>query len=208
MGIEETLLEVVRQTGPWALAVLFAAALVEYVFPPFPGDLIALTGAFWAVHGVLPLPLVFLAVTAGSVAGAALDYYLGAKLEKAAEQRPGGFLSRRVLPPARVRKIHDAYQRHGDLLILVNRFLPGIRGLFFLAAGSAGMPFRRILFFGTISAGAWNALLLAAGWAVGDNLSRLLDLFRTYSVAAWIALGLAALGLLVKWAAGRSDAER
>ncbi len=193
VALEAELWEVVRQTGPYALLVLFGASLVEYVFPPFPGDAVTLLGAFYAVQGVLSLPLVFLVVTAGSVAGAAIDYGIGRRLGRAAERRLPGENAKH--PWASLDRLHvfeARYRRHGDLFILVNRFLPGIRGFFFLAAGASGMPFRRVMILGAVSAGVWNALLLAAGFAVGENLDQLIDLSRTYSALVWTGIGIAA----------------
>src|SRR5512142_1846245 len=69
--------ELLARSGPAALAILFLASLAEYVFPPFPGDLLVLLGAWYAVQGVISWPLAFTAVTAGAVAGAALDYGVG-----------------------------------------------------------------------------------------------------------------------------------
>lgn len=207
MGFEQTLLDIVETTGPWALVALFAAAMIEYVFPPFPGDTVTVFGAFYAVNGVLPLPLVFLAVTAGSVAGSALDYGIGKRLGRVAERKmpeePRRF---QWLSLEQLHKVEQAYRRHGDRYILVNRFLPGVRGFFFVAAGMAGMPFRRVMALGAISASLWNSLLLAAGWAAGANLDELIRLFRTYSIAAWIVLGLAALALLLRWLLRRRSA--
>lgn len=198
MGLAEQLWEIVRATGPHALLVLFGAALVEYVFPPFPGDAVTVFGAFYAVQGVLPLPLVFVVVTAGSVVGAAIDYGIGRRLGDAAERRlPGENPRRPWASLERLRAIEARYRRHGDLLILVNRFVPGIRGLFFVAAGTSKMPFRRVMFLGAVSAGVWNALLLGAGLAVGENLERLLQLFRAYSVFAWVALGAVTAAYLI-----------
>lgn len=200
MRIEEALIELVRQTGPYALAVLFGASLIEYVFPPFPGDTVVILGAFYATHGELPLALVFLAVTLGSIAGSAIDYAIGMRLGAAAERRlPDAPARRRWVSLDRLHHVEARYRRHGDLYILVNRFLPGVRGFFFVAAGMAGMPFRRVILLGAISASAWNALLLAAGWAVGENLDRLVTLFRTYSLVAWVGLALVAVLLLARW---------
>jgi membrane protein DedA with SNARE-associated domain len=198
VGFEAELWEIVRETGAYALLVLFGASLVEYVFPPFPGDAITLLGAFYAVQGVLPLPLVFLVVTAGSVAGAALDYAIGRRLGQAAERRlPGENPKHPWFSLDRLHVFEEGYRKHGDLLIVANRFLPGIRGFFFVAAGASGMPLRRVLVLGTVSAAVWNALLLAAGFAVGENLNRLIELFRTYSVLVWVAIGVAAAGFVV-----------
>lgn len=197
MRIEEALGEWVAQAGPFALPTLFLAALIEYVFPPFPGDSVTLLGAFVAVQGELPLTWVFLAVTAGSVAGAAIDYRIGARIGRAAERRStegqGRFAAASY---ERLRRIEAAYRRHGDLYILANRFLPGVRGFFFVAAGMAGMSFRRVMALGAISASVWNLLLLAAGWAVGENFDRLVHLFRTYSSIAWTLIALVVAGWL------------
>ena len=43
------------------LSVLFVSALIEYVFPPFPGDTVTLFGAFLAAHQGWSVPLVFTA---------------------------------------------------------------------------------------------------------------------------------------------------
>jgi membrane-associated protein len=198
--IEQALIELVRETGPYALAVLFGASLVEYVFPPFPGDTVVIFGAFYATHGELPLGLVFLAVTLGSVAGSAIDYAIGMRLGAAAERRLPETVRnrRRWVSLERLHHIEARYREHGDRYILVNRFLPGVRGFFFVAAGMAGMPFRRVMLLGAVSASVWNALLLAVGWAVGENLDRLVAIFRTYSFVAWGAILLAAAVLIVR----------
>jgi len=197
--IEDALIELVRQTGPYALAVLFGASLVEYVFPPFPGDTIVILGAFYATHGELPLALVFLAVTLGSIAGSAIDYAIGMRLGAAAERRiPDAPVRRRWVSLEKLRHVEERYRRHGDLYILVNRFLPGVRGFFFVAAGMAGMPFRRVMLLGALSASLWNALLLGAGWAVGENLERFVSFFRTYSAVAWGALAVVAAVLIAR----------
>ncbi len=200
MRIEDALIELVQETGPYALAALFGASLIEYVFPPFPGDTVVILGAFYATHGELPLPLVFLAVTLGSIAGSAIDYAIGMRLGSAAERRlPDDPPRKRWVSLERLHHVEARYRRHGDLYILINRFLPGVRGFFFVAAGLAGMPFRRVMALGALSASLWNALLLAAGWAVGENLERLVALFRTYSFVAWGGILLAATALLARW---------
>lgn len=210
--LDRALQQLVQEAGPWTLPTLFGAALLEYVFPPFPGDLITLLGAFSAVHGVLPLPLVFLASTAGSVAGAALDYELGRRLGRAAERRlpeeASGSGWRRFFSRERLHVIEEAYRRRGPMLIVFNRFLPGIRGLFFVAAGAAGMPLRQVLGLGALSAALWNGALLAAGFAVGENLPALLRLLRDYATVAWGGLLLGVIALLARALSRRAAARR
>jgi membrane protein DedA with SNARE-associated domain len=176
-------------------AVLFTSAMVEYVFPPFPGDTVTLFGAFLAVNRGWNVSLVFTVVTLGSVTGAAIDYSVGLKLSK----RPLEELSGRALKARKkVEPILDQFRRHGPIYVAVNRFLPGIRAFFFVAAGMARMPVKKVLFWGAVSAALWNILIIGAGFAIGKNWQRLLDLLRTYTALAWVAVGLVALFVVYK----------
>ena len=67
-------------SGPSTIGavVLFITALIEYVFPPFPGDTVTLFGAFLAANGSWSVPLVFTAVTLGSASGSALNCFMRA----------------------------------------------------------------------------------------------------------------------------------
>src|SRR5512142_3308180 len=183
--------ELLGHTGPAAPAILFGASLVEYVFPPFPGDLLVVLGAWYAVQGVISWPLALAAVTAGAALGAALDHSVGRWL---APRIDAGAARRGPLSAERLARFVAAYQRWGSALLVANRFLPGLRAFVFVAAGAAGIPLARVLLLGGLSAALWNALLLAAGALLARSLPDLLELFRGYSNLAWaLVLGAAIL---------------
>jgi membrane-associated protein len=190
------LAQAVSTTGPYGLAVLFLGSLVEYVFPPFPGDMLVLFGAWYAVEGVLSWPLTFLAVTAGAVAGAFIDYRVGAALGPRLDRRAA---KRGALSHERLERFEAAYRRHGALFLLANRFLPGVRAFLFLAAGASGIPVGRVLLYGGISAALWNAVLLGAGALLAKNVGELQGLFEQYARAVWVALAAAAVLSLAVW---------
>jgi membrane-associated protein len=195
--------QVVAGAGPAAPLVLFAASLLEYVFPPFPGDLLVVLGAWFAVQGAISWPVAFLAVTAGALVGAAIDHRVGRML---ARRLDAGASRRGPLSAERLARFVVAYQRHGALLLLGNRFLPGIRAFLFVAAGAAGLPLGRVLLLGGISAALWNAALLAAGAFLARSLDDLLALVRRYDAVAFSALGVAALAAAAwtLWRRGRA----
>jgi membrane-associated protein len=190
-----TLQRLVVATGPWAPFLLFGAAFIEYVFPPFPGDLLVVLGAWYAVHGALSWPMVYGAVTAGAVAGAWVDHRVGVWLGARLEHSP---TAARVLSPARLAQFEAAYRRWGSWLLLLNRFFPGIRGFLFLAAGASGISLRRTLVLGGISAAIWNGLLLAAGALVAHNLEELVALVERYTQLAGVVIGLVLLLALAR----------
>ncbi len=181
----------VERAGPIGLLVLFACAAIEYVFPPFPGDTVTLLGGIFAVRGQQPAATVFGAVMAGSLAGAALDWLAGRWLgERLASGKGKGFklITREQLLDWEVR-----FRRRGTFWLLANRFFPGIRGPIFLAAGISGVPLGRVLLLGGASALAWNAVIFAAGYAVGGEAERLQSLVSSYSAVALGVLIAAAL---------------
>jgi membrane protein DedA with SNARE-associated domain len=193
--LAQSLSEALARTGGQAPLVLFFGSFVEYVFPPFPGDTLVLLGAWYALHGALSWPATFLAVTAGALAGAFVDWRvgvaLGRRLDRGAHRRGG-------LTEARLARFEAGYRRWGVWLLMANRFLPGVRAFVFLAAGACGLPLGRVLLFGGISAALWNALLLAVGGLLVGNLQELLRLAARYTDAAWIGMAAVAAVLGVR----------
>jgi membrane protein DedA with SNARE-associated domain len=182
-------------TGAWAPFLLFGAAFIEYLFPPFPGDLLVVLGAWYAVQGSLSWPAVFVAVTAGAVLGAWVDHQVGVWLGSRLEHSP---MAARFLKPAQLVRFEEAYRRWGFWLLILNRFFPGVRGFLFVAAGASGIPLARTLILGGISAAVWNGLLLAAGALVARNLDELVALVDRYTQVAGAVIGLVILVLLAR----------
>ena len=200
-----TLSEVLARTGPAAPAILFLGSLVEYVFPPFPGDSLVVLGAWYAVNGKISWPVAFLATTGGAVLGAWIDYRvgvaLGARLERGAARRG-------LLTLERVRQVEAGYARWGAWFLLGNRFLPGIRAFLFVGAGAAHLPVGKVILFGGISAAAWNAMLLLVGALVVKNLDEFVGWLERYTALAWVAMAVVAALLLARFVIARVRRHR
>ncbi len=186
----------VRATGPGLLPLLALASLVEYVFPPFPGDTIVLVGAALAVRGQVSVAAVFAVCTAGSAAGAVADYlaggWLGGRLA-----RPSAARWRRLLPPDRLARVEGQYRRYGPWLILANRFVPAARALFFVFAGMSELGLMKTVALGAVSAMAWNGLIVGAGYALGANLPRLDAWLKAFDRTSLEVVGAVGLGIVV-----------
>lgn len=197
-------------TGPGAnlaTALLAAAAFLEYVFPPFPGDTVTLAGAILVTGYGFSATRVMVAVVLGSLAGAALDFLIGTAVARAisrarareGDPRPAWLRLGIVQSALRgTDRVSQAFARHGEAYIAVNRFLPGIRAFLFVAAGMAGLRFGRVMLWATVSAVAWNLLLLGVGMALGSRLDAIETVFRDYGIAVWTLLALVAVGAWIR----------
>ena len=171
---------------PAGLALLAGAACFEYLFPPIPGDTITLFGAVlisgfgWSLPGVLAMILV------GSFGGAASTFAIGRRMRARGHRRP------------RIDKVVARFERHGPAYLLVNRFIPGVRAVAFIAAGMSGMRGRDVILYGGTSVVLWNSLLIGIGSAVGANWETLEGWLRGYNTWVWAVLGSVAV-LIIGW---------
>lgn len=174
--------------GRWLTAsILFVSAFTEYIFPPYPGDMVTIAGAVLVGGYGLPFWDVFLSVTLGGLLGATCDFYVGRLL--ALRDIPGikkyrGYQT--IKDKAMLASSKMA--RNGWVYILLNRFLPGIRPFILVAAGMGGMDVKMVMFFAFISSVLWNSLLLFGGYMVGKNLELLVEIFKSYQMVVWLAL--------------------
>jgi membrane-associated protein len=185
--------------GAALYAGLFAAALVEYVFPPFPGDSVSVLGGALVTRAQGSLPLAVLALTAGSLVGIAACWRVGVGLGSGLDARPD---DARVLGLSfgALKRGAAHVRSKGTWLLLVNRFVPSFRAVLFVAAGAAGLRLPRVLLLGGLSALAWNSLLVGVGVALGVNAERIEAWLATYQASALAVAGGLAVLVGVRWA--------
>ena len=127
--------------GYWAIMLVVAG---DGVFPVLPGETAIITGAVLAADGRLELPLIVLFGAIGAVLGDSAAYWIG---------RAGGPQIRhfvgRFAGAERVEAAERMVRRQGPALVLVGRFLPGLRLAVNISCGAGNMPFPRFLLFDT-----------------------------------------------------------
>ena len=147
------------------LLVVFAAAAIEYVFPPFWGDTFMIAGAAVAGLDRRNLIMVFVATLLGSCLGAMSAWWIGRRF---------GRLSLRLLARSpRAQRLHARAERlyasHGSRVLALNRFLPGARAFFLPLAGIGNMPGGRVLLWSSVSNVLYCALIAVIGGVVASR---------------------------------------
>lgn len=183
--------------GPLAVVLLVGAAMLEYVFPPFPGDTAVLAGAFLvATANWNPLAVV-LAVNAGSIGGLMMDYYFGLYVRHHDARWRERSPKWRKLSDS-IHKVMPLFEKHPEFYLVINRFLPSVRAFFFVAAGMAEVPLWKVVALGGVSAVVWCLLLFGVGWWVGNDWDRLVAVFSSYQKLAWVVVAVVVIFLVRK----------
>ncbi len=150
----------------WLVYLLLAAsAFVENVFPPIPGDTITAFGAFLVGTGRLDFMGVYLSTTIGSVAGFLFLFWLGLILGRRF------FVERdhRFFKAEDILRAEAWFRKYGYWLILLNRFLPGVRSVISIAGGISALKIAAVALLATVSSAAWNLIWILTGYFLGTN---------------------------------------
>lgn len=157
---------------------LVCSSYLENIFPPFPGDMMMVFGGYLVGRDGLSFAGAFASTFAGHTAGFMTLYYLGRRLGREA-----------LLKIRWIRNTEpwidraEAYAlRYGAALIVLNRFLPGIRSVISIAVGLLRMRWWTVLLSAVLSISTWNALLLYGGRALGQNWEHVARLLNQYNL--------------------------
>jgi membrane protein DedA with SNARE-associated domain len=171
--------------------LVFISCIIENIFPPYPGDLIVLSGAFLAGRGSVGyIPLLAVSV-AGGMIGALLLYYFGKYKGRSFFEKYDKY----YLKMENLHRIENWFKRWGALLLLFSRFVAGARSAIAVTAGIADVPVKRMAGLTLISFILWNGLLIGGMHLVKSNWVKLVDIIKSYNTALVIASAL----LLLLW---------
>ncbi|HXH27967.1 MAG TPA: VTT domain-containing protein, partial [Candidatus Polarisedimenticolia bacterium] len=99
---------------------------------------------------------------------------------------------------AELDRLERGFARFGSRLLAVNRFLPGVRGLFLYAAGIARLGWRSVLIYSTLSNALWLGLIALAGTRLGRSWEQVQVVFRRYVWGLGIVLAVYVLATLLR----------
>jgi membrane protein DedA with SNARE-associated domain len=162
----ESLLHSLETANPlWAYFILFISAFIENIFPPIPGDTVTVFGAYLVGRGLLSFWGVWISTTLGSIAGFmaifAIAYWIEWKIIE--KYRP------KWVKKSKIDRVEQWFRRYGYWVILVNRFLSGIRSIISLVAGLSKMNSLLVFLLALISCIVWNGTLIGLGAVLGEN---------------------------------------
>jgi len=150
------------------------------------GETILVLGGFAAHRGLLRLPGVILAAFVGSLMSDQLFFLLGRRHGEA-------LLARRPAWQPAVVRVRGLLNRYNTALILVFRFLYGLRNVTPFALGMSEVSTVRFLVLNAVGAAVWAVAIACLGWSVGEAAAQMLGHLERYERR--IGAGIVAVGV-------------
>jgi membrane protein DedA with SNARE-associated domain len=169
---------------------------LENLFPPIPSELILPFAGFLVGRGELGFLPALVASTAGSLFGALILYALGRWGGRNLILRYGSFLH---VKEADLDRAEGWFDKYDEWVVLFGRMVPGVRSVVSIPAGMLGTPFLRFVLLTTAGSAAWNALLLGAGWYLGDNWQQIAGVLGSISNFVLVLVAVALVAAVIWW---------
>ena len=175
--------------------IIFLMPFVENLFPPSPSDAIVIVCASLIPLGTIHFVPALILSTIGSELGFLILYYLGTQVDKKLiHAGKFKFLSKEGLI-----KAEEWYNKYGNSILIINRFLPGIRPVLAFFAGLSEINLQKTIIFSLISAVLWNSLTLYLGIVFGNNIERIDRFLLQYSRVTLIIMVIGAVLFLIRY---------
>jgi len=192
MGLTEFIAEyatyLIEKTGYTSVFILMTMESMVFPVPseavmPFAGFLIEQkTFTFWQV---------ILVSTLGSIVGSLLSYYIGYYGGMPFVRRFGKYA---LLDVSELEAAEKFFKKRGELTIFICRFIPVVRHLISIPAGTGKMNVVKFSIFTIIGAGIWNAILTYAGFVLKSNWEEVMKYSHIIDIVVVLFL-LAIVGL-------------
>ena len=194
-------------------AFVFAALALCGFGLPLPEDIILVTGGVLAwlaspldlatLHGMLDdRGLVGMVVVglAGILVGDSVIFWAGRHFGFRVADFPP---LRRVVTPEKLERVEKLMRRRGNIVVVLARYLPGIRAPTYFTAGHARLPYWEFLLFDGVAAMISAPLWVCLGFYFGSDIEAAAHQAQRFSRIILAAMAVVVLVLAARWLQSR-----
>src|SRR5690348_6428839 len=116
---------------------------------PLPGETILIAAAVYAGAGKLNIIAVLVIGVVAAVLGDNIGYLIGTYGGRRVVERWGRYV---FITPERLDKAEAFFQRRGGWIVVIARFIEGLRQLNGIIAGTSSMPWRKFVVYNILGA--------------------------------------------------------
>ena len=168
----------------WGYLAVAASIGVESFGVPAPGQTIMVAAAIYAGAGRLNIFLVGLIAFIAAVLGDNVGYWIGVRGGRKVVHRWGKYI---FLTPERLERAEGFFARRGNRIVMIARFIDGLRQFNGVIAGITAMPWRTFLLYNAIGAALWVGWWTTVAYLLGTHLLEMMEHAHKYK---WWAIAL------------------
>lgn len=135
--------------GMMPYVLVFVVLLACGLGLPIPEDITLFVAGMLAYYGKVNVVAMVIVSMAGVLIGDSSIFLLGAKYGSEITKKP--FFSK-ILTPERLDNVKEKLHQHGNKVIFISRFMPGLRAPTFFCAGSLHLPYKVFLLYDGLAA--------------------------------------------------------
>ena len=181
------LLHFIQPYGSYSYGVILAVLLACGFGLPLPEDVTLVAGGILSSRDIIDFKFTVAVCMVGVLAGDGTIFFLGSRYGK--RLRRAKFFSL-VLPEKRDAAVKSIFDKYGDKVIFMARFMPGLRTPLFFATGSYHVPFWKFFMLDGLAALISVPLWVYVGYLFGANLEELERVMRHAQAGIFLGLGL------------------
>jgi membrane protein DedA with SNARE-associated domain len=192
--LEDLFFQLTNLHGGLGILAIFGVLLLCGIGLPVPED-IPLISAGYLIHLHQTTWVTALLVgMLGVLMGDTIIFWFGKRLgNKLLRSRLVMFFT----TPKKIIKIKAYYRKYGPKIIIVGRFLPGLRAPIFFVAGSSGVRYRKFITFDGMAALVSVPFWLFIGSKFGNEIDTLLGHIQRVKEIAGAVLGAIVLAYII-----------
>jgi membrane protein DedA with SNARE-associated domain len=188
---------ILHWVSTYGYAAIFSLLVLGIVGVPVPDEWLLVFTGYLVFKGRFHPALAIATAFAGSACGITCSYLIGRTLGLGAIHRYGRWFHVRE---EHVQRVHDWFGRAGHWVLFFGYFIPGVRHLSALVAGTSKLEPRIFAAWAWSGAFTWVCTFICIGWALGEQWERVFHVIdRNIRVVSIIAGVLLALWLLYKY---------
>lgn len=188
----ETIIFWISKYGYAGLYFLLMFGIIGF---PVPDETLLTFAGFLIHRGDLnPIPT-FLSAFLGSITGITASYLIGRSFGLIILKRYGRYIH---ISEDKIEKAHQWFEKTGKWSLSIGYFIPGIRHLTALVAGSSKLEYSIFSFYSYIGGLVWTLTFISVGYYVGEKWGNVLSEIESHVfIASVILFSLIAVYLLI-----------
>jgi membrane protein DedA with SNARE-associated domain len=176
---------------------IFAALGLGILGLPIPDETLMAYAGFLVFQGKLNYLYTIVVAFMGTSCGITIGYILGRAFGNPFIKR---YSAKIYINSERIRNAEKFYNRYGKFALFIGYFIPGVRHLMAIFAGTSLMPYRIFALFAYAGGLLWTFTFVSLGYFLGEKWHNVYMYSHRYIIPA-VLVSIIVLGIAVYWKA-------